>query len=116
MDISSKSAKISAHFEIPLVAELEIGSSCLVGLEGQVASVSDESNEDGTQSRVWKIKASKGQISGKDGVITTLKDKTRKSVALRGMITHVWGKDYETVMNCLLANGEELNAWVEKHL
>lgn len=115
MKTTSKSIKINANFEIPLDTELEIGKDCLIGLEGQIASKSDESNEDDSMSQVWRVKAIKGNFVAKNGVKQTLKDKTRKSVAFRTMITQGWGLEYEPVMNVLLANSDELRAFYEKY-
>lgn len=115
MEISSKSAKISAHFELPLDVELEIGSDCLVGLEAVISSVSDESEEDGTKCRVWRLKAIKGEIAPKNGVKVVLKDKTKHSVRMRQMISLGWGEKYEKVMDVLLARGDELQSFYEKH-
>lgn len=114
MEISSRFIKISGEFEIP--EDLTIGRDYSVEINGSITAQVDSDESDGTLSRQFKYRPITGQIRGENGVTVGLRDPRKKSVKFRAMIMHGWEQDYDTVMDILLAHGDELKEWVEKHV
>ena len=113
MEISSRFVKVSGNFEVP--NDLIIGRDYTLKLDGGITAQVDADENDGTISRQFKYRPSTGQIEAENGSSIPLKDRRGNSQKLRSMIMNVWGYNYDSVMNCLLANGDELRSWVEKH-
>lgn len=113
MNINSRFIRLTGNFEIP--EDLEPGADYEIVATGSIPSFKPTSNEDGTWDIEYHFKPVLGQINAKLGKTIKLVDKTRKSVKLRSLITHIWGEDYDKVMNVLLANGDELRTFYEKH-
>lgn len=114
MIINSRFIRLTGNFEIP--EDLEAGADYEIVVNGSIPSYKPSSNEDGTWDIEYHFKPLTGQINAKTGKTVKMIDKTKKSVKLRSLITNIWGMDYDVVMNCLLANSDELRNFVDKHI
>ncbi len=113
MEISGRYCKINAQFELP--QDLTIGRDYQIELNGSITACTEKDAENGTFEREYRFKSILGAIKDDLGATIKLTDKTRKSVKLRSMIMTGWGEDYDSVMNVLLANGDALRDFYEKH-
>lgn len=113
MEISSRYIKLQAQFEIP--EDLKIGRDYEIALSGSITACTESDDEKGGIERKYSYKSILGQITRVGEPTVKLTDKTRKSVKLRSMIMTGWGENYDSVMNVLLANGDELRAFYEKY-
>lgn len=112
MVINSRFVKLSGKFNIP--DELRTGADYEVSITGSIPDFRVFDNHDGTHDITYNLKPHTGQIIAQKGATTPLKDPRRQSVKFRAMISHIWGEDYDRVMDTLLANGDELRDFYER--
>lgn len=115
MNITSRSIKISGAFEI--AEDLKIGNDYPINLQGGITARTERPDEQGGIEVEYRYKPLLGAILGDSGA-SKMTHKGSKSAKLRAMIMYGWGEDetgYDNVMNCLLANGDLLKEFYEKH-
>lgn len=116
METNSHHIRLQGKAEIP--EPLELGSGYKVLLEGEVVSVSEYNNQNGTKDIAYSFKPALAQIEDDKGKVIKARDMRSRSQQLRRMLRSAWEADpsaptdheksYDDVMKYILAHAYEI--------
>lgn len=117
MEINAHNIKLTGKANIP--KELEMGCSYKVLLDGEITSITEKNNQNGTKDRYYKFEPILASIEAENGEVIKAKDVRSRSRQLRNTLYREWEADptaldfdaeYDLVMRYFLLRASELRA------
>lgn len=99
-----------------LGSELELAHNYKVLIDGEITSVTDSHNQDGTADRIYKFEPILCEIKKDNGEVIKTKDTRSRSTMLRKVIYAIWMQNnsamnsedyYNKVMSLIIGNVED---------
>jgi hypothetical protein len=108
--------KLTGKANLP--QELNLGYNYKITIDGEITTITDSNNQDGTKDRIYKFEPVLAEVQKDNGEVIKLKDTRKKSVQLRNSIIRHWRETnsnidqedfYEKEMNKII------NRFIEEH-